>query len=63
MTRCAQATAHPVRARQWMVARFSLERRLERVVERYSKLYSWEGERVIEKERSLSLLSCLTLEK
>lgn len=27
VTRCAQATAHSVRARQWMVARSSLERR------------------------------------
>jgi hypothetical protein len=34
-----QATAHSVRASQWVVARLSLERRQERDAERRSKLY------------------------
>src|ERR1039458_1573192 len=40
VTRCAQATAHSVRAWQWMVARSSLERRLERDAAAL-KVYGW----------------------
>ena len=62
MTRCAQATAHSVRAGQWVAAGLSLERRQERDAERRSKLYSWEGQ-VINKREHLSAFLCLTLRR
>jgi len=60
VTRFAQATAHSVRARQWVVARLPLERRQERdrgAALKALQLGMREGnERVIKKERRLRSL-------